>query len=127
MNKRAMTIAEIQAMLEELAGKVTADGAALFSSIKVEVEELKDAAEERVEELKADLIPKLEDLKSKVTTEGQEIIDKIEERIDIVQAEIQEEIEEFQEKGALQWAKDNPHIVGIVAITVSVIILAIVL
>jgi gas vesicle protein len=110
MNKRALTVEEIKALVVELAGKVTAEGQELYNELKTKVEKLSEDASEDVDAIKSqirDIQIELEMLLDKVSVEGQAIIERIEDRIDEVYTEIQEEIAEIKEEGIVSWAKTN--------------------
>ena len=132
MAKRDLTLAEIQAKLDELKDKVSAGGFELYAEIKEKVSGLVLESSEKVKEVLEDLGPKLEVLKSKVTVEGQELIDdikvkaadlydNIQHEIGDLHEEIQGEIEEYKQVGFKAWVKSNPKTAAGIAIAIVVI------
>lgn len=124
--KRDFTLAEIKTEVEDLAGKVTAEGMELYEKIKMEVEELmaefdEMKFDEKLKELEVDLAK----LAEKVSDEGKEIIEHIHTRIDDLLAVVEEELAEIKEEGMAAWLKENKKVVVIGAVVVVVIIAAI--
>lgn len=108
MANRGLTIAEMKAMLDDLADKVTEEGADLYQDISENLDRMADASAAKADELARELGPKLEALKSKVTEEGKEAIEFMQSRMDLLMAEIQGEIAEFREVGFVAWVQSNP-------------------
>lgn len=122
MANRGMTVAEMKAMLENLADKVTEEGAELYQDVADKLDEMASASSKKAAELADELGPKLERLKATVTEEGKEIIALMEDRLNLVKTEVMEEIAELREVGLIAWIQSNP----MTAVGVAVVIIAIV-
>lgn len=128
MANRDLTVAELKAMLENLADKVTEEGADLYQDIAAKVDMMATASSAKAAEMAAELGPKLERLKAGVLEEGKEMIDLIEMKADAASAEIQGEIAEFREVGLVAWIKSNPMTaLGLGAVIVALVALAVML
>lgn len=127
MANRALTVAEVKAMLDNLADKITEEGAELYQDITSKVNELSTATAARAEVLAQEIGPKLEELKATLSEEGQEIIDAITARVNLVMFEVQEELAELKEVGLVEWIKANPMYAGGIAVVVVAIVLGIAL
>lgn len=122
MANRGITVAEMKAMLENLADKVTEEGAELYQDISSKVDEMANASSKRASELAEELGPKLARLRATVSEEGAEVIALMEIRLDMIKAEIMGEIAEFREVGLVAWVKSNPMTAaGIVVVLVAIL------
>ena len=122
MGNRALTLAEIRAMLNELADKVEEGGKDLYDQIKIKVNTLPDHAEdlkEKLDEVRGDMNVLL----SKATEEGREIIARIDERLDNLKEDVAEEIAELKEVGLKAWIKNNKKLAGGLAAGVVVVVI----
>lgn len=123
MANRALTVAELKAMLENLADKVTEEGADLYQDISIKMEELSSASAVKANQLITELAPQLERLKETVSEEGKEIIALIQGKADDLMEEVQGEIAEFKEVGFSAWIESNPMTaIGIFAVFIGVVI-----
>ncbi len=122
MANRGLTLAEMKDMMDNLADKVTEEGADLYQDIRERLDAMEDAASDKAEELAKELGPKFEALKARVSEEGREIIDMLEARTSMLMAEIHGEIAEFKEVGMVAWIKSNPMTAfGILLVVVALV------
>ena len=125
MGNRALTLAEIKAMVAELADKVQEEGKDLYNQIQIKINNLPDVAEDLGDKLK-EVHSDMQVLFDKVTDEVKEIIRNIEERFDALMVEVEEELAELKEVGLVAWIMSHPAATAGIGIAIVAIIAAVV-